>query len=283
MKKHRQHDLWLHNNSELSNLLGSEILSRKTLHEWPNSCVQRILLKNTRTYIYKYQSGGIVEFLFYKNAVSPILPKAWTLWEDSWYSCMIIEYLETPIFGQPNISESVLFETSVLLTEEIQKIKGNFPVLLDISSYPKWVDMVCETIKTLRKNIHANRTYGTGMQDIDFIEKNVLSSSIQDIYQTQVGLIHGDLNGGNIFYNGEYKIIDWQSCKLAPIVLDQAGFLSRQGIDPSKYISSEATFMLYFIGIWWLIKCQMKIMQERNFDEGITYFINMMKKIENCY
>jgi hypothetical protein len=84
MEKHLHYNLWLHDNAELSSLLGNNILQRQTIHEWPNSCVQKITLENGRKLIYKYQSGGTIESFFYERASSPILPEARTLWRDTW-------------------------------------------------------------------------------------------------------------------------------------------------------------------------------------------------------
>lgn len=55
MKKHHEYDLWMHDDLELSDLLTSRLKNRETIHEWPNSGVQKIVLENDSTYIYKYQ------------------------------------------------------------------------------------------------------------------------------------------------------------------------------------------------------------------------------------
>jgi hypothetical protein len=48
-------NLFLHTNNELSELLGSAIATRKTIHEWPLSCVQQLVLQNDTKLIYKTQ------------------------------------------------------------------------------------------------------------------------------------------------------------------------------------------------------------------------------------
>jgi hypothetical protein len=42
MQQHPHFDLWLHDDAELANVLGSPLRERTTIHEWPLSCVQRI-------------------------------------------------------------------------------------------------------------------------------------------------------------------------------------------------------------------------------------------------
>jgi len=281
MKKHQKYDLWMHDNRELSNLLEFKIVQRQTIHQWPNSCVQKVEMEDGSKWIYKSQSGITIESSFYEKAHSPILPRARTLWKDSWYSCMLIEYLDAPVMGQLKTSETKLLEISSELVEAIADIEGDYPVLLDIRSYSQWCVMATETLGKLRKLIKEKHQYGSGPEDIASIEKTVCSPLLESCFSGKTGLIHGDLNGGNLFqHQGGYKIIDWQSCKLAPIELDQANFLSRQGVDPAKYFSKALVYMLYFTGIWWLIQCQTLYLPEENYDKAINYFITRMKQLE---
>lgn len=281
MKKHLKHDLWLHDDRELSRLLENRISQRETLHEWPNSCVQKVLLKDGRTYIYKYQSGGSVEPSFYEKAKSPILPEARTLWEESGYSCMVLEYLDAPVLGQADLAEAELLEISKKLLESIETIEGDVPVLLDVSSYDKWIALARDTLPVLKRLVHKKRQYGSGMKDIELLEERILSPNLKSCYRGKTGLVHGDLNGGNIFpVSGGYKIIDWQSCKRAPIELDRASFLSRQGVSPEKHVGPDAALMLFFLGIWWLVQCQTRLIPDGNYDQGISYFIDRIKELD---
>ncbi|MBN2617464.1 MAG: phosphotransferase [Spirochaetales bacterium] len=280
MIKHKKYNLWLHEDSELTELLGSRIIDRVTLHEWPNSCVQKLLLDNNKRLIYKYQSGGDTESRFYEDVSSSILPKTKTLWRDDWFSCMVIEYIETPPMGILEKSDNELIKISYEIIETIKKIKDRAPIILDIGSWEKWHEMASETIKTLKQLIAENRHYGSGLEDIQYMESIIFSLKMKKLYQKEIGLIHGDLNGGNIFpQNNSYKIIDWQSCKIAPLELDRASFISRQGKDPSKLINPEIAYMLYFVNIWWLVKCQTEILKDGNYDNSISYNLTRFKEI----
>jgi hypothetical protein len=53
MRQHLFFDLVLHDDDELSALLGSPVVDRRTLHEWPLSCVQRVTTAGGGTIIYK--------------------------------------------------------------------------------------------------------------------------------------------------------------------------------------------------------------------------------------
>lgn len=280
MIKHEKYNLWMHEDFELSELLGSSITRRETLHEWPNSCVQKLTLENNDMLIYKYQSGGITESLFYEQVHSQIIPKARTLWRDNWFSCLAIEYIESPAMGLTDKTDGELIKISFDLVESIQQIQEKPPIILDLGSYKKWTRTVLETIKTLKQLIQDNRNYGSKIKDINLLEKQIVTKKLKSLYKGKIGLIHGDLNGGNIFpYDNGYKIIDWQSCKIAPLELDRASFFSRQGKDPAKLINPEIAYMLYFVNIWWLVQCQTKILKEENYVDSISYNIARLLEI----
>ena len=274
MNKHEHRDFWFHDDTELSALLGKKISKRESIREWPISSVQRVTFEDGSNVIYKCQSGGLRESSFYETACSPILLKAQTLWHDSWYSCMVIEHLDTPALGISGKPESELVQISFDLVENIRQIKGDFPVQLDLSTYSKWRDWASRTIQLLRKLINEGHKYGKGKKEIDILEEHVISTSIESDYKGEIGLIHGDPNGGNIFLqeNG-FKIIDWQTYKYAPVELDRADFLWRQSVDPSRHVTRGITNMLFFIKIWWLTFCQTTLLPNDNFDERITDLI----------
>ncbi len=76
MHRHPYFDLMLHDDDELSALLGSRVVERTTLHEWPLSCVQRVTTADGTRIIYKAQAAPTIEPEFYAVARSPLLPRS---------------------------------------------------------------------------------------------------------------------------------------------------------------------------------------------------------------
>ena len=72
-------DILLHADDELAAALDSDIVERETIHVWPLSCVQRLLLGDGTRLIYKSQLPPTVEPEFYARAASPLLPGHRTL------------------------------------------------------------------------------------------------------------------------------------------------------------------------------------------------------------
>jgi hypothetical protein len=58
MYRHPYFDLVLHDDEELSALLGWRIVERRTLHEWPLSCVQRVTTADDTRIVYKAQAAA---------------------------------------------------------------------------------------------------------------------------------------------------------------------------------------------------------------------------------
>ena len=67
-------NLLMHSDDELAAALGVGIVERETIHAWPLSCVQRLLLADGVKLIYKSQLPPTVEPEFYASASSPLLP-----------------------------------------------------------------------------------------------------------------------------------------------------------------------------------------------------------------
>ena len=96
MHRHPYFDLMLHEDDELSALLGSRVVERPTLHEWPLSCVQRVTTADETRIIYKAQAAPTIEPEFYAAARSPLLPQARTIYHTEQHACMLIEFIDAP-------------------------------------------------------------------------------------------------------------------------------------------------------------------------------------------
>lgn len=57
MHQHKYFNLRLHENVELEEILRTKIVERKTLHEWPLSCVEQIITNEGRKWVYKSHLG----------------------------------------------------------------------------------------------------------------------------------------------------------------------------------------------------------------------------------
>jgi hypothetical protein len=49
-------DILMHSDDELAEILGLDFVERETIHQWPLSCVQRLLLQDGTKLIYRTTS-----------------------------------------------------------------------------------------------------------------------------------------------------------------------------------------------------------------------------------
>src|SRR5689334_5239879 len=89
----------MHSDDELAQILGVGILERGTIHEWPLSCVQRLLLADGTKLIYKSQLPPTVETQFYQVASSPLLPGYRILDKLGKCDIMTVEWIDAPLLG----------------------------------------------------------------------------------------------------------------------------------------------------------------------------------------
>lgn len=95
MYQHKYFNLRLHDNVELEEILQVKIVERRTLHEWPLSCVEQVITNEGRKWVYKSQFGPTVEPQFYANVKSQLLVAGKTLYEsDSGFVNMLFEFIE---------------------------------------------------------------------------------------------------------------------------------------------------------------------------------------------
>jgi hypothetical protein len=107
--RHEHFALWVEDDAELGALLGSAVVERTTLHEWPLSFVQRLRLADGRRLIYKVQGDPSVEPDFYARARSPLLVAAQAIDRSTGPDALLLEDVDAPRRGNrpPGDDEAV--------------------------------------------------------------------------------------------------------------------------------------------------------------------------------
>ena len=77
MKKHEHFDLWLHDDGELADMLGMDVVSRQTVQEWPLSAVERVTFDDGTSRIYKAFRNLPTETEFYRRVRSRHIPEVY--------------------------------------------------------------------------------------------------------------------------------------------------------------------------------------------------------------
>lgn len=260
MQHHPYFDLWLHDDDELRPFVQSAILERRTLHEWPLSCVQRLTLADGRALIYKVQHVPTVEPAFYARARSDLLVPARTILQNDRQACMLLDYLAAPMLRDLTLTESQAVAVGRQVMERIAKVEGDPPCLLDISSQAKWGQAMDAVWLDLRELIDAGRFKQVDPRLMRQIEQPARSQPVLAAIRAAPGLAHGDLTAANVFVlpEGGHRVIDWQHVKCGPPELDLATLLESLGHDPRAHVNEGVVRIMYLLRIRWFAECAMR-------------------------
>jgi len=281
MKKHPYHDLWMHEDGELSSHLGSRVCERTTLHDWPLSTVQKVVCEDGRKLIYKSQYGPTVEAEFYAAARAPILPRAETLWKSDGHSCMLIEFIDAPLVQALGLQGNAVVRMGREIQAEIRKVSGKPPCFLDIGDERKWLALVDATIMDLKRLVAEGRFTQVNADSIASLARCGRSDAVVSAATRDVGIIHGDTKGDNVFVTSDgYRVIDWQRTKRGPRDVDLVAFLHGHGINPTDHVDAGTVGIFHFLGVWWATQCQTRwIPDARSYDNAVAGLADRLGKV----
>ena len=278
MIKDEHFDLLLHDDRELEKLVGGTFVERKTIHHWPLSNVQRLVLSDGRKFIYKAQAGPTVEGKFYANARSPLLVQSRILYDSDGYLCLLLEHVEAPNLKELKLSEAETLATAREVSGQIAQIEGDLPSVLDIGGAGKWGVFVGETIGMLDKLVQDGKFKATDESAVRRIELLTKSDLVLEEIAGPSAYLHGDFGGDNVLKLPDgYRVIDWTRPRWGPAELDYVDTLMNEGFNPLRHFSRGLATVAVFIRINWFAQCQLQWFKEGGYDESVSVLIRQME------
>ncbi len=250
-------NLLLHADDELSEALGAGIVERKTIHEWPLSCVQRVVLEDGHTLVYKSQRPPTVEAPFYASASSPLLPGHRALGKLGDCDTMAIDWIDAPLLADVARRDTEMVEHGRRLTAEIGKIGGDVPVYLDVGSIDAWSANARTTMEKLRALVLDGRLPSIDLEAVEGVRKWSTAPEVFDVVSDGSRLTHGDLKGDQVFVtdNG-YRVIDWQRPVIAPPDTDLVSLLVEEHMYPRRFVDVTIIRIFWFLRLCWAVEAQ---------------------------
>jgi hypothetical protein len=258
MHKHEHFDLVMHDDGELAAHLGSAVVGRKTLHEWPLSCVQRLALADGRRLIYKSQSAPpSVEAAFYRAAGSPMLVEAEVIHEADGHVCMLLECIHGPRAETAGLAEEEAVRLGRELLAQIAELEGPLPCFLDVGTEDKWRAVMARTFELVRGFV-ADGTYTVADEAaVRELERAAECEAVLASFADDTGLIHSDMTADNVFVlpDGSLKLIDWQYPRCGPRDVDLAALLESLSIDTLPHVGPGPLLVRWLLQVEWVVQC----------------------------
>ena len=282
MYQHKYFNLRLHDNVELEEMLQERIVERRTLHEWPLSCVEQINTNEGRKWIYKSQFGPTVEPQFYANAKSKLLVAGKTLYKsESGYVNMLFEFIEAPRLEDLNFSDEAIVAAWNNLSQSIAKIEGNLPFYHDISEKKLWKELMEMMLENLEKLVFQGSFQRVDKMALRKLKNWAFHEEVVAALGKNIGFVHNDLSSDNIFVMPDgYRVIDWQRPVIGPKELDLVGLLASLNRDAKRLVDQSIVRLLYLLRIEWCTECAVRWFPEGQdyYDQSIQRLINLVGK-----
>jgi hypothetical protein len=282
MYQHKYFNLRLHDNVELEEMLRVKIVERRTLHEWPLSCVEQVITDEGRKCVYKSQFGPTVEPQFYANAKSELLVSGKTLYQsESGYANMLFEFIEAPRIRDLNLSDDAIVAAWNNLRQSIAKIEGELPYYHDLSEKKLWKESMEMMLENLEKLVSQGLFQRVDNMALQRLRNWVCSEEVLAALDNNIGFVHNDLSGDNIFVMPDgYRLIDWQRPVIGPRELDLATLLDSLRREPARFVDQSIVWIMYLLRIEWFTECAVRWFPEGqdSYDTSIHRLINLVGK-----
>ncbi len=257
-------DIVMHSDAELAATLGVEVAERETIHEWPLSCVQRLLLADGTTLIYKSQLPPTVEPEFYERASTPLLPGHRVLAKLGRCVTMAIDWIDAPLLRDAGRSDTEFVDRGRQVVEAIGQIGGELPVYLDIGSADAWGVAGEVTLEKLRKLVLDGRFGSTDLDAVERVRRWAASTPVVETITACPRVIHGDLTAEQIFVTQDgYRVIDWQRPIVGPAEVDLVALLAGtvagsagRRLEPRRHVASSIVGVFWFLRLYWAVEAQ---------------------------
>jgi hypothetical protein len=240
----------------LAGALGAAVARRETVHSWPLSWVERVLLDDGRGYACKTQLPPTVEPEFYARARSTLLPGHVRLTTDT----IALDWIDAPLLEAVRDPDA-LIEHGRAVVGEIGELDSDLPTYLDIAGETAWRTEVEWALDGLA------RFPGIDPVAVDGLRTWAAQPSVLRVVDAAAGVIHGDLTPHQVFLTPDgYRVIDWQRPVRGPSDVDLVALLVHSRLDPAPHVEPAA------IGIYWLLLLHWAVRGERDVAPGLPLF-----------
>ncbi len=266
MKKQEQ--ILLHEDDELSEILGMSVISRVLLQAWPLSFVERITISDDTSRIYKTFYNLPVETEFYRRIQSRHIPKVFYNKSDGDQHWLILEDIKGQ---QPleNLDRKKSLDFARQVRMIVNEIGSAEPYRFDLSKIG-YSTFTYTTIELLQKLRSEAKLIKVDEVVIAHINEMLSIKEVFDTEHNQCSLLHGDFSSRNILVrpNGEIMLIDWQNILFGPEDIDIYNYMTYLKFNPVPIAGIGPEILRLALVIRWYAECVDRWLPWPDFYDG---------------
>jgi hypothetical protein len=257
MNKHPFFDLISPDNEEIAAILGCQILDRKTIAEWPLSCVEKVVNADGAEWMLKSNHAPCtIEGDFYSAVDRPFLIKPSFIKNEPPYQLIIYPHINGKPYSLTKLSqigsEKEIFRNHFAgILESLYD--SELPVYLKIDTKAHFLVAFRKMISSLVELVESGTFSHTKGQDIEELAMSIESTIMEDVALQKTTLVHGDFSIDNLLFtptNG-YYILDWQRPIFGSPLIDEYTFIKSNGAIPEP----PAILIGSLVQIYWFVDC----------------------------
>lgn len=254
--KHPHFDLMLPSSEMLLRCVGAPVLERNICHEWPLSCVERVVFDGGLEKYCKSTRPPSMELEVYASLSSPILVPYQFIGHHGVCSSFLLD-----AFPGKRLSRELVeaFGFSAFIDDlrgKLKAVSGEQPVFVDFSTS----DNVRNNLSVMGERLH--RRFGQRDQRgidtslLQLAEKCISSKLIHDAFMQDVTYSNGDLSADNILaFERELRVVDWQFPRVASLNVELVNLYDSLGIDPLLRLTKAEVVAGLLCKVRWLAEC----------------------------
>jgi hypothetical protein len=279
--KHSHFDLMLPSNEVLNKCVGARVKERGVCHEWPLSCVEKVIFDGEIEKYCKTMRPPSIEIEVYSSITSPLLVPYLVVAKSASYDILLLDSFSGQRLSHDAV-EKVGFSAFVdNLKCNLSTISGARPVYIDLST----VDNVRTNMATMLERLQKRFAIGA-LTDIDPSLLNLAnncanSREVCEAFIQDVVYSNGDLSADNILVLGnEMKIIDWQFPRLTSINVELVNLYTSLGIDPRIVLPDPVIAAGLLCKIRWFAECADTWLPNGGYQIEITKLLEQIRNLK---
>jgi hypothetical protein len=249
--------LLLHTDDQLETVLGARLVERRTVHEWPLSCVQKLTLADGTSFAYKAQLPPTVEPEFYQRATSPLLGGHRLLEPVGRCVFLVIDWIDALSLHAVTGGPADLLAQGREVAAGIAAITGDLPHYLDLGSPDSWCAATDSTVQKASALVRGGLFRSIGLSDLRRLSSWATDPVVIDQVTEGARLVNADLRSDQVLVTpAGYRVLDWQRPVIAMPEIDLVSLLVSERLEPRQYLNPTADRVYWMMRLHWAVVAQ---------------------------